>query len=342
MAVPIEILIIRSYNHNMASKVRWLGILVVVSLALGWYSVYAQGETPPSERRYYPQHGHWVEGDFLKAYLNNPLASEVYGYPITPAFAHSTSGYLVQYFERARFELIQDNPPELRVKITDLGAYFYSPGGPELIIPAGMPACRHFPETGKKVCYTFLDYFEANGGAAQFGYPISNFEFQEERIVQYFQRARFEWHPELPHQQRVTLTDLGYRYFYKVNEDPELLLAEPWMAPGVDAPQPILNLRVRAFPMHAVTPQSGAQTIYVIVQDQNLLPISGAEVRLVITLPSEENPRRLAVPGRTNDAGIIHYTFDFKNQAPEVVQVQVSATFENFVSQTITSFRIWY
>ena len=326
----------------MANKIRWLGMLLIAFLALGWYSAFAQGEVPPNERHYYPQHGHWVEGEFLRAFQDNPKAAEIYGYPITPAFRQPTSGNLVQYFERARFELIPDNPPELRVKISDLGTYFYSAGGQELPVPANFPACRLYQETGKKVCYAFLEFYEANGGPAQFGYPISNFEIHEERIVQYFQRARFEWHPELPPQQRVTLTDLGYRYFHKVNEDPELLLPEPWMAPGVDAPQPILNLRVRAFPMHAVMPQTGVQTIYVIVQDQNLLPVSGAEVTLVIQLPSEANPRRVIVPGRTNEAGIIHYTFNFEGQAPDVVEVFVSATFETFAKQSITSFRIWY
>jgi hypothetical protein len=281
-----------------------------------------------------------VEGEFLTTYLSIPNPVEIFGHPITPDFHQPTVGRMVQYFERARFELIPDNPPELRVKITDLGTFFYDKAGQELPVPPNFPACRTFQETGKQVCYAFLDFFEANGGAAQFGYPISNFEIQDGLIVQYFQRARFEWHPELPHQQRVTLTDLGRRYFHKVNEDPDLLLPEDWKAPGVDAPQPIVNLRVRAFPQQAVVPQSGAQTIYIIVQDQNLLPIPGAQVTLVIKLASGD--QRVIVPELTNGSGIVHYTFNYTDEPTGVVQVIVSATLDTFQNRSITSFRIWY
>lgn len=81
-----------------------------------------------------------------------------------------------------------------------------TPGGP----PAGE---RYFPETGYAVKGRFLGYFRAHGldlgdtdiaereSLALFGYPISG-EF-EQRLedgrtytVQYFERARMEFHPE--------------------------------------------------------------------------------------------------------------------------------------------------
>jgi hypothetical protein len=279
-------------------------------------------------------------GDFLKTYLSFPNPEEIFGYPITEAFQEQTQNRIVQYFEKARFELIPENPPELRVRVTELGRYFYTSPGQELPIPPNFPACRYFQETRKQVCYAFLDYFEANGEAAQFGYPLSNFEIQDELIVQYFQRARFEWHPELPQGKRVTLTDLGYRYFRKIGEDPVRLLAAPW-APGSPLLQPVLSLRVRAFPMSAVLPQSGSQTIFIIVQDQNLLPISDAQVTLVIKFPSGE-PRRVIVPGTTNKSGISQYTFNFSSETTGVAQVIVNAAYETFQKQTITSFRIWW
>lgn len=66
--------------------------------------------------------------------------------------------------------------------------------------------CQNFPETGFQVCGRFLDYWKANGGLAQQGFPISNV-FEEKNAdppagdgkihrVQYFQRARFEEHTE--------------------------------------------------------------------------------------------------------------------------------------------------
>jgi hypothetical protein len=63
-------------------------------------------------------------------------------------------------------------------------------------------ACQTFPQTGKTVCDPFLTYWLANGGLAQQGLPISD-EFTEVNpsngksyTVQYFERARFEKHPE--------------------------------------------------------------------------------------------------------------------------------------------------
>jgi hypothetical protein len=324
----------------MKSSARWMWVVFMLALVLGWYPTLAQeGENPPDERRLYPQHGHWIMGDFLKAYLSISNPEEIYGYPITEAFQEQTRDRIVQYFEKARFELVPDNPPELRVRITELGTYFFTTAGRELPLPDNFPACKYFEETDMQVCYAFLDYFEANGGAAQFGYPISNFEIQEELIVQYFQRARFEWHPELPPGKRVALTNLGYRYFYKIGEDPARLMAA-WNT-GDNIPIPVLSLRVRAFPLSAVLPKTGSQTVFVIVQDQNLLPVPDAQVILVIKLPSGAE-KRVIVPNRTDESGITQFTFDFRNEPTGVAQVIVFAAAETFQKQTITSFRIWW
>jgi len=63
-------------------------------------------------------------------------------------------------------------------------------------------ACVTFPETGKTVCDRFLEYWEASGGLAQQGLPLTNV-FDEVNPTdgktyktQYFERARFEAHPE--------------------------------------------------------------------------------------------------------------------------------------------------
>jgi len=64
------------------------------------------------------------------------------------------------------------------------------------------PAAQLFPQTGFTVGGKFLEYWDAHGGVAQQGYPISN-EFTEvsaldgkSYTVQYFQRAVFELHQE--------------------------------------------------------------------------------------------------------------------------------------------------
>ena len=55
----------------------------------------------------------------------------------------------------------------------------------------------YFDETGHNVRHGFLKYFNARSGLSAFGLPLTE-EFNERgRTVQYFERARFEYHPEL-------------------------------------------------------------------------------------------------------------------------------------------------
>jgi N-acetyl-anhydromuramyl-L-alanine amidase AmpD len=59
-------------------------------------------------------------------------------------------------------------------------------------------SCRYFPETRHKVCHGFRAFWESYGdrALATFGYPLSEeFTNQSGLVVQYFERARFEWHP---------------------------------------------------------------------------------------------------------------------------------------------------
>ncbi len=72
------------------------------------------------------------------------------------------------------------------------------------------PDVRYFPETGHSVGHGFLKYWESFGGLSAFGYPITD-EMQENgTTVQYFQRARFEWHPgAAPQRYDVLLGLLG-------------------------------------------------------------------------------------------------------------------------------------
>src|SRR5205814_1404178 len=58
---------------------------------------------------------------------------------------------------------------------------------------------RYFPQTGYIVGYAFLAFWNANGGATIFGYPLTNevIDAGSGLSVQYFERSRFEYHPEL-------------------------------------------------------------------------------------------------------------------------------------------------
>jgi hypothetical protein len=74
--------------------------------------------------------------------------------------------------------------------------------------------CRLFAETGHSLCPPFRAYWERSGGLTVFGFPISEpapeqVEGGQTLMVQYFERARFEEHPELPAARRVQLSRLG-------------------------------------------------------------------------------------------------------------------------------------
>ena len=68
---------------------------------------------------------------------------------------------------------------------------------------------RYFEATRHSLSGDFLRYWEAHGGVAIFGYPISEPFDQNGRLVQYFERNRFELHPQLPPEYRVQLGLLG-------------------------------------------------------------------------------------------------------------------------------------
>ncbi|GAC1527693.1 MAG: hypothetical protein NVS2B16_35630 [Chloroflexota bacterium] len=149
----------------------------------------------------------------------------VFGYPKTEAFREYNLAdgriYLVQYFERNRFEY----HPELRgtpydVLLGLLGNQLTrtrreareAPFQP--IADPQHPGELFIPQTGHTLRNSFRRYWEANGGLAIFGYPISN-EFEERNpddgqiySVQYFERNRFEYHPELKGTQYEVLLGL--------------------------------------------------------------------------------------------------------------------------------------
>jgi N-acetylmuramoyl-L-alanine amidase len=75
--------------------------------------------------------------------------------------------------------------------------------------PASNPAVKFFDVTGHNVAPPFLDFFNKQGGLDVFGYPRTEALQENGLTVQYFQRARFELHPEAPPPFNVQLTLLG-------------------------------------------------------------------------------------------------------------------------------------
>jgi len=306
---------------------RWLAFIAAFCLFFT-FGASVQAQTPDSE--YFAQTGHNVRGDFLQYYRSVPNPTLVFGYPLTEQFT-SVAGKTVQYFQRARFELDLQSG----VKLTPLGREMYEPGR-QLIIDNQF-ACRSFAETRYSVCYAFRDFFEQYGGVAQFGYPISPFEFRNNQIVQYFENARFEWHPERAEGLRVGITDLGRIYFEQLGEDPGF--KKP-ITQGVAGPNLVLSLQVHAFSDKAVTKSSDEQTVHVLVRDQNLQPVAGVTGLATIRLASGQIIQQ---PFESNGKGVGQFIFNFTDQpSGQLVYVDVRVSYISLEAKTTTSFRIWY
>ena len=317
----------------MKASLRTIVVVVTLFLAssLGIDGSYAQN-TQGAE--YYPQYGHYVRGEFLAKYNSVPNARELFGLPISVAFISPSSGKLVQYFEKVRFEGGRDSS----VQISNLGELVRETmlANPALESYAG---CQMFQETGFEVCHAFLKFFNANGGVSQFGFPISNIERRADgQLVQYFQKALLEHRAALPPGKRIVVAELGRIAFYHIGEDPTMLAAEQ-DGGRIDN---IVSLKVHAYPKNAVMPRSGNQTIYVIVQDQRLLPVFGATVELKYTMPGGE-VQRVTLPSTTNENGVIQYTFAYSTQSLGLAKVEVLVRLgEKLLGRTITSFRVWW
>jgi hypothetical protein len=150
---------------------------------------------------YFPQTGHTLRGPFLRYWQEHGGLAQ-FGYPLTEEFFEPSgpdnAPLQVQYFERNRFELHPENagtPHE--VLLGTLGREFrpQDPPAPQ------QPDALYFPETGHNLSGKFRAYWEAHGGLAVHGYPITEAAMEpstngREYLVQWFERSRFELHPE--------------------------------------------------------------------------------------------------------------------------------------------------
>jgi hypothetical protein len=189
-------------------------VVIGVSVLLGSYHAPAAAAAPGS--LYFPETGHSLKGTFL-SYWQQYGGLAQFGYPLTEEA--SESGYTVQYFERARFELHPENPAPNDVLLGLLGRIVTKGREgeqPFLRTPPMMnPVTQYFDQTGHNLSPPFLGYWQQHGGLPIYGYPISE-PFKEvsktdgkSYLVQYFERTRFELHPELPDPYKVSLGMLG-------------------------------------------------------------------------------------------------------------------------------------
>ena len=154
---------------------------------------------------YFPQTGHAL-GYHFKVYWEQHGGLTSFGFPISEEFEEH--GRATQYFERAvlqHFPEYAGTPYE--VLPTQLGRQLLRGREREAplrpVTPIAATAERiYFTETGHILQFGFLQAWKAGGGLPVYGYPLTE-EFVEVSpsdgrpyTVQYFERNRFEYHPE--------------------------------------------------------------------------------------------------------------------------------------------------
>lgn len=153
------------------------------------------------DRLFFQPVGHTLKGSFLKFWQSHGGLA-IFGYPISEEFQEVslTDGktYTVQYFERNRFEYhpeFANTPSEVLMGLLGVDSTrgrTFLPG-----TPVNADATHtYFPQTQHNLSGAFLKYWKSHGGLSIFGYPISEELSENGYTVQYFQRNRFEYHPE--------------------------------------------------------------------------------------------------------------------------------------------------
>lgn len=210
-----------STRHTML----WLHIrpLVLVAMCLSLL-ITARSAAAQGDSRFFPETGQTVSGSFLSYWQNNG-GLPIFGYPIGDAHSEvdpiTGNTYRVQWFERERFELHPEYAGTRDEVLLGLLGRQLTQGRendpafrPIASFPS-TPSRAFYPLTGHSLANEFKTYWERNGGLPIYGYPISE-PFEERNpsdggryTVQYFERARFETHPEKPVTFRILLGLLG-------------------------------------------------------------------------------------------------------------------------------------
>jgi glucose/arabinose dehydrogenase len=210
-------------------------ILAILAMSLTVPAAGAQ-----ADERCFPETDQCVAGRFL-SYWNSNGGLPVFGLPISDERtvwsydgSISTLPFVTQWFERERFELHPENAAPYDVLLGRLGDEQLKRQGRDWqSFPKGQPqpGCQFFEATGHSLCEPFLSYwrthgleFDGRGGSsydeslALFGLPLSEPATEtnssgDSVMTQWFERARFEFHPGNPDPYKVLLGRLGAEVF---------------------------------------------------------------------------------------------------------------------------------
>jgi hypothetical protein len=328
-----------AYNKGMFRSRVTLCVLAFLLLVSSFSAAPMQQN---EERQYFPETGHWVGGEFLAFYRSLPEEerSRIFGAPITEVLPDNLrQGFQFQYFERVRMDYDPSEPQGQRISLAPIGEYVYNggQGGLPAEFSVNTPMCRLFTSTDKYVCYAFLQLYDRLDGPVLFGQPISNAEYVNDRLVQYFQNVRMEWRGEMPEGKRVVLTEIGRIDFDRRVGNANLLRPVP-------IPEMRLKeIQVRVFAGRSVISVGEQQQLYVLVHNQYMEPLPDAQVTVSIRYPDGRS-FNYRLDEQTNQDGLTRVAFEVESARPnQVVSITAEAEIPNGPKgKASTWFRIWW
>ncbi len=200
-----------------------------------------------NEARLFGETGWRVGGRLLEFWEGNG-GLPIFGLPTTPQRREATpeGNVEAQWFERERLEQHAANAAPYDVLLGRLGDELLRRAGRDWRAEGGGDAmaapCRAFEASGREVCGPFLDYWTRYGlefgdagisereSLALFGLPLTPPHMEANSsgdmvLTQWFERARFEYHPGNPEPYRVLLGRLGAELNGEPAPMPELVVA---------------------------------------------------------------------------------------------------------------------
>jgi hypothetical protein len=233
-----------------------------------------------ADERCFPETGHCISGRIREFWEENG-GLPIFGLPLGPEQEEFVEGkqIQVQWFERNRLELHPENPRPYDVLLGRLGVDRLEMQGRDWqTFPKGesKDGCLFFEQSGHSVCPPFLDYWRSSGlefdgvagksyeeSLALFGLPIGEPQTEtvegKEYTVQWFERARFEYHPENQPPYDVLLGLLGADLYPR---QPATFIP-PSAAPNPGpAPLPIPNINI--YPAAAPPPEPAKAALSVV------------------------------------------------------------------------------
>ncbi len=220
---------IRAFSIRTLVTGAFVVLLVPTLAAFGAPRAEAQ-----SECQTFDVTGYEVCGDLL-TFWNDNGGLPVFGYPITEAAEEVSPEtgdmHTVQYFERERLESHPENEQPYDVLLGRLGVQILELSHRDWqSFPKMDPGEEHyFTETGFAIAPEFWEYWSSHGleygdagysfreSLLLFGFPISPPQMEtnpdgDTVLTQWFERARFEYHPNNDPEFQVLLGRLGAEF----------------------------------------------------------------------------------------------------------------------------------